>query len=75
MKKTTRYDKKEKWCKGCGKYLGLVYPNRKYCDECNKKRYIEYNKKYKLRQCLICGEKTMGKYCKDCSTKSRFNVT
>lgn len=33
-----------KWCKGCGKIMRDVQPNKRYCDKCLHDRNLEYTK-------------------------------
>lgn len=60
---------KNKYCDRCGKPLGLVYPNTKYCDDCRKKAHYENKKAYLKRLCSSCGKSCYGTLCCECYNK------
>jgi len=51
---------KNKNCKRCGKSLGLVYPNTKYCDNCRKEVHMEKVNAYSKKLCNDCGKPCYG---------------
>jgi len=58
---------KNKYCDRCGKSLGLVYPNTKYCDNCRREKHNEESRKYHKRKiCSNCGVPCYGTLCQKC---------
>lgn len=51
--------KSKKYCivPGCGKYIGVVGNNRKYCDSCVKERKSVKNREYRESAGLVKGVK------------------